>query len=329
MSNRMQQPNVPVGFEYVEPYLQKFVLEYPHLDRNVFIMMPFTSVNTESIYRAVSNEVSAHGLVPLRADMRAFSPVLWWNIVTYMIGSAYGVVIYEPTAGISFNPNVSIEAGFMLALDRSVLLLANAELKQLPVDFAGHIFKTFEVSNISQSVSAGVKDWIERDLSYFSYGDKKIILFVSLGGTCRCVMAKGILSQRLHDMKITGVAVEAAAVADPHHSTVSPSAIKALAEIGCEHWLKGHRPRKLCQYLQDRADLIVALTDKDFVRTNSQRAKLVSDEQLFGKSIMNPYPDNEDEESLKRYRKSRKQIESAIDKHFVRILKHVGATPSI
>jgi protein-tyrosine-phosphatase len=246
-----------------------------------------------------------------------------------MLGSSYGIVIYEPKEDIPFNPNVSIEAGFRIALDRSVLLLANSELKGLPVDFSGHIFKTFEPTRVGDTVKAAVKDWIEHDLSYYNYGDKKVIVFVSLGGTCRCVMAKGILLQLLNDKRITGIAVEAAAVGDPSHSTVSPSAIKALAEIGCEQWLTGHRPRKLCQFLQDRADLIIVLTHKDLLRTNEQNTKVTTDRNLFGKSIRNPYPDREDEESLRRYRSSRKQLENAIRKNLDKILQLIGAVPTV
>ena len=84
-------------------------------------MMPFSTPTAESMYEAVAKELDDHGLIALRADMKAFSPVLWWNVVTYMLGSSYGIVIYEPTSNVPFNPNVSIEAGFMLALDRPVL----------------------------------------------------------------------------------------------------------------------------------------------------------------------------------------------------------------
>lgn len=329
MSNRIQQATIPLGFEYIEPFLRKLLSDYPHVDRNVFVMMPFTSPNTESIYKAVSDEVSAHGLVPLRANQRAFSQILWWNVVTYMLGSSYGIVIYEPKEGVPFNPNVSIEAGFMLALDRPVLYLANSELKELPVDFSGHIFKTYDSTSLNQTIKEAVKDWIEHDLSYYNYRSKRVVVFVSLGGTCRCVMAKGILSQLLNDKKITGITVEAAAAGDPHHSTVSPSAINVLAEIGCDQWLTGHRPRKLCQFLQDRADLIIVLTDKGYLRTDDQHTKVITDENLFGERITNPYPDREDEESLHRYRDSRTQLELAIQNNLDRILQLIDAVPTI
>ncbi|RMH04182.1 MAG: hypothetical protein D6704_11585, partial [Nitrospirae bacterium] len=85
---------------------------------------------------------------------------------------------------ITFNPNVSIEAGFMLALDRPVLFLANRQLASLPVDFAGHIFKTYEATpnHLENSTRNAVKDWIENDLSYYEYPDNKKINFPPLFG---------------------------------------------------------------------------------------------------------------------------------------------------
>jgi hypothetical protein len=139
-----------------------------------------------------------------------------------MIGSAYGVAIYEPDDHIPFNPNVSIEAGFMLALDQPFLLLANQSLRRLPVDLSGKVFKTFDEKHCAANVTACVSDWVEKDISYYPYKGRRLVVFVSLGGTCRCVMAKAILSDRPEQSKITTISVEAAAIAEPHHSLVSP-----------------------------------------------------------------------------------------------------------
>src|ERR1017187_123749 len=141
ISRRLQEIAPPAGFEYIEPYRRKFLVQHPHFDRNVFVMMPFSPPASEAIFESVEQELDDHGLIALRADRKAFSPILWWKVVTYMLGSSYGIGTYEP-CGIPFNPNVSIEAGFMLALDRPVLFLVNEELRGLPVDFSGHIFKT-------------------------------------------------------------------------------------------------------------------------------------------------------------------------------------------
>lgn len=291
--------------------------------------MPFSTEASEEIYKAIERSLDDHGLIPLRADKHSFAPALWWNVVTYMIGSSYGVVVYEPKDTITFNPNVSIEAGFMSALDKQVLFLSNGYQKSLPVDFSGHLFKTFSPSKIQDTISSAISDWILHDISYFNYGNKKVVVFVSLGGTCRCVLAKALLSEKLYKLKVTNVVVEAAAVADPAHATISPSGVKALEEIKCESWVSKHRPRKLSPYLQGRADMIVALTDSSLPRPSTTNTTVISDEDLFGQAITNPYPDNEDDESLERYRKTRNELDTALDKALPLILEKVDALPKL
>jgi protein-tyrosine-phosphatase len=320
---------LPSGFEYLNQWYEKFLNHFPHTNRNVFVMMPFTARRTNQIYEAASLAIEHHGLIPLRADLVEFTPALWWNVLIYMIGSAYGIVIYEPKDGIPFNPNVSIEAGFMLGLDRQVLLLSNQKNASLPVDFSGRKFKTFDSRNISETVNKAVSDWIEKDISYFPYGRRKLIIFTSLGGTCRCVMAKAILRDRLERLKIATATVDAAAVADPHHNRISPSAIRVLDEIGCSKWIKDDRPRKLSPYLQDRADLIIALTDSRLARAPDRPEKIITDVDLFGFRITNPYPDKEDDDSIVEYRNSRKQIAAGIDATLEKILDLSEAAPRI
>lgn len=330
-NDRNQDFNIPPGFRQLEPFLEKFKRDYPHFDRNVFVMMPFSSPSADRIFEAVRRELEDHGLIALRADKIKYSVAVWWNIVTYMLGSSYGVVIFEAKDNVPFNPNVAAESGFMLALDRPVLFLAENKLEKLPVDYAGLHFEWFETSpaeEIDVNVRSLVGDWIQNDLSYVNYGDKKLIVFVSLGGTCRCVMAKAILREMLDRHKLTGVAVEAAAIADPHHATISPSARKAIAALGQDRWIENHRPRKMSAYMQDRADLIIGLSEFPLARKPETPQKYVMDQEIFGHSIANPYPDTEDDESLKRYVDVRDDLQRVISDNFDAILARAGATPS-
>ena len=321
-----QEMIIPAGFRYLESSLDKFARVHPHLDRNVFVAMPFSGSRADLIFKAVSAELSDHGLVPLRADQRAFASSLWWNVLTYMLGSSYGVTIYEPHEDIPFNPNVSIEAGFMLALDRPVLFLANETLSKLPTDFSGFIYKTYSsaMNLLTRTARIGVRDWIEHDLSYYDYGNKKLVLFVSLGGTCRCVMGKAILADLADRHKISGLAVDAAAVADPHHSAISPSAFKAIAETKRQEWIAEHRPRKLCAYLQKRADLIIMLTGGPLARPTPAGPRVITDLELFGESVPNPYPDTGNEESLVKYRNVRDQLDRLIEANLNSIIERAG-----
>jgi protein-tyrosine-phosphatase len=330
MKDHRSPEKLPNGFKHLDQWYSKFLQQFPQVARNVFIMIPFTTPRTDQIYKTIVRAIEHYGLIPLRADLKTFVPVLWWNIQTYMVGSSYGIVIYEPDGDIPFNPNVSIEAGFMLALDHQVLLLANQKLDRLPVDFSGHVYRRFDENDLENSVYRAVSDWVTRDISYVDYGDKKLIVFVSLGGTCRCVMAKAILEDRLYQFKLTTtVAVEAAAAAEPHHTKISASAVNALDEIKCAEWVENHRPRKLSPYLQDRADLIITLTDGGLSRPADQPDKVITDLDLFGRRITNPYPDDEDAQALEKYRAARREIETAIDGNLNRILDLAGARPKI
>jgi protein-tyrosine-phosphatase len=81
--------------------------------------------------------------------------------------------------------------------------------------------------------------------------------------------------------------------------------------------------------LQDRADLIIAVTDRQLAREPNTSTKVVTDEELFGVSIPNPYPDNEDEESLEKYREVCAGMERVIEEHFDEILDRAGAVPRL
>ncbi|RMH04183.1 MAG: hypothetical protein D6704_11595 [Nitrospirae bacterium] len=143
-------------------------------------------------------------------------------------------------------------------------------------------------------------------------------------------MGKAILADLLDKNKLSAsVTVDAAAIADPHHATVSPSAVKAIAEIGCERWIEAHRPRKLCPYLQERADLIIAVTDRPLARGTNSSNKVVTDKELFGIRISNPYPDNQDDESLEKYRKVRDEMKRLINEKLDEILERAGAIPVV
>lgn len=330
-NGRDQDFLIPAGFAHLDSPLERLKERHPHFDRNIFVMMPFSSASSDRIYEAVRQEVEDHGLVALRADESGFDGVVWTNILTHMLGSSFGVAVFEEKDNIPFNPNVAAEAGFMLALDKPVLFLAENKLQKLPVDFADKTFKWFDNStpeSTDTSVRAEVSDWIRNTISYVNYGDKKLVVFVSYGGTCRCVMAKAILKDMLDRHKMTGVAVEAAAIADPHHPTISPSARKAVAALGQDRWIENHRPRKMCAFMQDRADLIIGLSEFPLARKLETPRKYVLDQEIFGHSIANPYPDAEDDESLARYIDVRDDLRRVISDNFDAILARAGATPS-
>jgi len=88
---------------------------------------------------------------------------LWDNICIYMLASKYGVVVFEQAHDNDFNPNVSLELGFMLSMGKRILLLKEDELKTLPTDVVGKLYDSFNISNpdtIKDIVDKWVKDVI-------------------------------------------------------------------------------------------------------------------------------------------------------------------------
>ena len=69
------------------------------------------------------------------------------------------------------------------------------------------------------------------------------------------------------------------------------------------------------------------MTDRSLARGANPSAKVVTDRELFGVTVPNPYPDNEDEESLKKYRAVRDQLDQLIDANLDKILDRAGARP--
>ncbi len=81
--------------------------------------------------------------------------------------------------------------------------------------------------------------------------------------------------------------------------------------------------------VQERAGLIIAVTDRQLARRPDSLDKVITDKELFGTSIPNPYPDDEDEKSLKKYRKVCKKMKGVINDNFTEILKRAKANPSV
>ena len=64
MSRRAQDLAIPSGFAYLEPYLQKLSRQHPHVDRNVFVMMPFFTPTSGATWGAIPQKLLGSGLTP-------------------------------------------------------------------------------------------------------------------------------------------------------------------------------------------------------------------------------------------------------------------------
>lgn len=136
-----------------------------HGERTVFVMMRFAQVHLlNTLYQVLKDELATAGFMALRADEKQYASELWPNVQAYLLGADAGIAILDnvPAGGklpVGFNPNVSVEAGYMLGLDKPVMLLKDKHLERMPSDFGGKLYHSFDGEN-PKSAAGAVRKWI-------------------------------------------------------------------------------------------------------------------------------------------------------------------------
>jgi hypothetical protein len=154
---------LPDGYEYLWKDCESFFKDHPHYDRNVFIM---TSFDGHHLLAQLDNELRRalhqHRLVGVRADDRIYpsDSQLWRNVCVYMLCCKYGVAILEDHSRDEFNPNVALEIGFMRALDKRTLLLADRRFSKLRADISGTVRFEFDITNQAGTLAEPIERWI-------------------------------------------------------------------------------------------------------------------------------------------------------------------------
>lgn len=74
------------------------------------------------------------------------------------------VSVFEDIDHRDFNPNVSLELGYMLGKHKRCLILKERRLQQLPTDVVNRLYKPFDAFDIEGSIGSQVLEWIDNDL---------------------------------------------------------------------------------------------------------------------------------------------------------------------
>jgi hypothetical protein len=150
---------------HLEPYLRNFLEDHPEPSRNVFVMMRFSATQQMTqIHDAIVAGLAEHGMNAVRADDRDYTGELWSNIEVYLTGCQYGIAVFEDIEQRDYNPNVSLELGYLLGRGKRTLLLKEARLPSMPSDVVHRLYKEFDAFDIERSVKREVGTWITRDL---------------------------------------------------------------------------------------------------------------------------------------------------------------------
>lgn len=145
----------------IQESLKRFERDYPDSSQCGFIMMRFARSRLhDEIAAAIRNSLQSTGLIALRADDKAYHEDLFSNVVTYMHGCSFGIAVLERLEVEEFNPNVSLEIGYMKALGKPVCLLKDSTLDSLPVDLLGKLYQTFDAQNPGDTIPTELGKWL-------------------------------------------------------------------------------------------------------------------------------------------------------------------------
>ena len=91
--------------------------------------------------------------------------------------------------------------------------------------------------------------------------ERKRILFVCSGNTCRSSMGKIILKQKLTELgQLDRFEIDSAAFGNPTYDVASEYARAAIKEIYGQDLLANHKTKKVTTELTEQADIILAMT---------------------------------------------------------------------
>ena len=153
---------LPPSLVHLRPHVTTFQANCTPARKNVFVMMRYrTQAQYAQIENAIRTSLGAAGLNVHLAKDRCYIPTdLWGNLCVYIIGCDFGVAVFEEIDTRDFNPNISIETGFMLALAKPVLLLKDQRMPHMPTDVVGHLYKDFDTYNIGATIPAQLQAWL-------------------------------------------------------------------------------------------------------------------------------------------------------------------------
>lgn len=301
------------------------LFDYPNPRLNAFVMMRFyEGKQYQAILKSLRESLKYYGVNGLRADDKSYANLLWANVKSYMDACSLGVAVFEQIDNADFNPNVSLELGYMMAHDKPLLLLKEKQLETLPTDIVGRLYHTFDSNDISSTIQQCVRKWL-RDVGIAKSPVERLLLFVSYGGTCRCAMAKVALERVLANRHLPyPLRVMSVAYAFGGTDEASRGARRAVFETYGIDYLNDHRVTHRNPGLAEDADLILVMNDE--YRKEFPKSKTKNFNEFFGLDgdVPNPWTDDDNEEANNRYRDCLKHLKSVLENRTDRIIKYLG-----
>jgi hypothetical protein len=146
----------------IKESLERIKKDYPDPTKVAFIMMQFGKTKAhEEIVKAIRTVLNSHGIEGIRADDQEYHDDLSHNVATYMYGCGMGIAVFERIEEDEFNPNVSLEVGYMFALKKPVCLLKDKTQKTIQADLVGKLYKSFDPQDPINSIPVEISKWLK------------------------------------------------------------------------------------------------------------------------------------------------------------------------
>jgi hypothetical protein len=167
----------------IQQSILKFRKDYPNPEQVGFLMMRFANkAFYPKLVVCLRDSFMKERISLVRADDKEYHPDLFTNIQTYMHGCGFGVAVFDKIGVEDFNPNVSLEVGYMLSMHKEILFLKDKELKSLNADLMGRLYKDFDTYDIPNTVPDKVKSWVTDKGYCYSCSKCYVELAISMSG---------------------------------------------------------------------------------------------------------------------------------------------------
>lgn len=147
--------------DLIEP-LKRFRKDFGPSDKCGFLMMKFEDSRIQTqIVDIIKSHFDKKGIKILRADDKWYADDLFENIKTYMHGCLFGVALFERINSNYFNPNVSLEIGYMMAMNKPILFLKDRTLNSLHTDLIGKLYYEYDFQNPNEILPIVIDKWLK------------------------------------------------------------------------------------------------------------------------------------------------------------------------
>lgn len=141
--------------------LDRFFKDFSKPHNCGFLMMKYEDTPLPAeIVKIIKEHFATYNFNILRADDKWYSDDLLTNIKTYMHGCSFGIALFDRINTNYFNPNVSLEIGYMMSLEKPILFLKDKTLVSLQTDLVGKLYAEFDFQDPKATLTKRIDKWL-------------------------------------------------------------------------------------------------------------------------------------------------------------------------